>query len=241
MSLPWTHIALLPLVGAVSPARHSSRRWSQVRWVALSPSTKNSNLSACATASVTRSHSSAARFTRASAHCSPPPPETRALTSHSWASSAARRARSRSPRASRRLASVVLYGATELHHKQAFPIETAPGAVSAWFAIVVAVGLLPTHISAIIGVLEAEHKSSIMVWLLAIYGGVGAVYPLLIVANHIGTGATRWPLSFLYPFVWVILLISFGALSLAGVIGAYRAKQDGRVFGELSPSRELRR
>jgi hypothetical protein len=75
----------------------------------------------------------------------------------------------------------------------------------------------------------------------AIYCGVGAVYPLLIVANHIGTGATRWPLSLLYPFVWVILLISFGALSLAGVIGAYRAKQDGRVFGELSPSGELRR
>lgn len=136
---------------------------------------------------------------------------------------------------------IVLYGATELHHAQAFPIETAPGAASAWFAIVVAVGLLPTHISAIIGVLEAEHKSSIMVWLLAIYGGVGAVYPLLIVANHIGTGATRWPLSFLYPLVWVVLLISFGALSLAGVIGAYRANQDGRVFGELSRSGELRR
>jgi len=80
-----------------------------------------------------------------------------------------------------------------------------------------------------------------MVWLLGTYGGVGAAYPLLIVANHLGTGPIRWPLSFLYPFVWVILLISFGALSLAGVIGAYRAKQDSRVMGELSPSGELRR
>jgi hypothetical protein len=136
---------------------------------------------------------------------------------------------------------VALYCATELRHTSQAPLESSPGAASTWFAIVAAVGLLPTHIAAVIGAVRAEHKSSIMVWLLAIYGGVGAVYPLLIVANHIGTGATRWPLSFLYPFVWVILLISFGALSLAGVIGAYRTKQDGRVFGEPSPSGELRR
>jgi hypothetical protein len=55
--------------------------------LAVSPSTKNSNRSTCATASVTRSHSWAARLTRASQYCSPPPFETCAPTSHSWASS----------------------------------------------------------------------------------------------------------------------------------------------------------
>jgi hypothetical protein len=35
------------------------------------------------------------------------------------------------------------------------------------------------------------------------------------------------------PFVWGILLISFGALALAGIIGAYRTKQDRRVNAGL--------
>ena len=128
---------------------------------------------------------------------------------------------------------IALYCATELRHTQTLAIETVPGAASAWFAIFYAIGLLPTHISAIIGVLEMTHKDSLMVWLLAIYGGVGALNPILIVADHIGTHALRWPLSVTYPLVWVILLISFGALSLAGVIGAHRTKQDHRVRAEL--------
>ena len=85
-------------------------------------------------------------------------------------------------------------------------------------------GLLPTHIAAIIGVLGARHKDNLMVWLLAIYGGVGALNPVLIVVDHIGTHTVRWPLAFLYPFVWVIQLISFGALSVTGAISTHRAK-----------------
>jgi hypothetical protein len=119
---------------------------------------------------------------------------------------------------------IALYSVTELHHTQTLAIETVPSAASAWFAVVYAIGLLPTHISAVIGVLKMEHKDNLMVWLLAIYGGVGALNPILIVADHIGTHTVRWSLSFLYPLVWVIQLISFGALSLAGVISAYRAK-----------------
>lgn len=120
---------------------------------------------------------------------------------------------------------IALYCATDLHHTQEFAIDSVPSAASAWFAIFFAVGLLPTHIAAIIGVLSVTHKDSIMVWLLAIYGGVGAVAPVFIVANHIGNDTVRWSTSFVYPFVWVIWLISFGALALAGAIGAYRTKQ----------------
>jgi hypothetical protein len=130
---------------------------------------------------------------------------------------------------------IVLYCATELRSTRAYPIEAGPTAASAWFAITVAVGLLPTHIAAIVGVMQIRDKDNLMVWLLAIYGAVGAVYPLLIVANHIG-GGTRWQLSLLYPVVWLVLLISFGALSLAGVIGAYRTKHDDRVGVELAAS-----
>jgi hypothetical protein len=121
---------------------------------------------------------------------------------------------------------IALYCTTELHHTQTLAIETVPGAASAWFAIVLAIGLLPTHISAIIGVRRMAHKDNLMVWLLAIYGGIGALYPVLISVNHIGTRTIRWPLSSLYSLNWVIQLISFGALSLAGAIGACRAKQD---------------
>lgn len=136
---------------------------------------------------------------------------------------------------------IALYSVTDLHHTQTLAIETQPGATSAWFAIFYAIGLLPTHISAIIGVLKMEHKDSLIVWLLAIYGSVGAVVPVLLVADHTGTHTLRWSLSFLYPLVWGILLISFGALSLAGVIGAYRAKQDYRVaVGSASANAALR-
>jgi hypothetical protein len=125
---------------------------------------------------------------------------------------------------------IALYCATELHHTQSLAIETVPGAASAWFAIAYAIGLFPTHISAIIGVRRMAHKDNLMVWLLAIYGGVGALNPVLIVADHIGTHTLRWPtMPFIYPLVWVILLISFGALALAGVISAYRTKQDHHV------------
>jgi hypothetical protein len=119
---------------------------------------------------------------------------------------------------------IALYSVTDLHHTHTLAIETQPGATSAWFAIFYAIGLLPTHISAIIGVLKMAHKDNLMVWLLAIYGGVGAFVPVLIVADHFGTRTLRWSLSVLYPLVWSILLISFGALSAAGVISAYRAK-----------------
>jgi hypothetical protein len=54
---------------------------------------------------------------------------------------------------------------------------------------------------------------------------------MIALADHIGTHTLRWSLSFLYPLVWVIWLISFGALSLAGVIGAYRTKQDYLQLG----------
>jgi hypothetical protein len=133
---------------------------------------------------------------------------------------------------------IALYCTTELHHTQTLAIEAVPGAASAWFAIVLVIGLLPTHISAIIGVLEAKHKDNLMVWLLAIYGGVGALYPILIVVEHIGTHTLRWPMSFIYPLVWVIWLISFGALSFAGATSAYRAQQAGHVGVKLSPSGE---
>lgn len=69
---------------------------------------------------------------------------------------------------------IALYSVTDLHHTHTLAIETQPGATSAWFAIFYAIGLLPTHISAIIGVLKMEHKDNLIVWLLAIYGGVGA-------------------------------------------------------------------
>lgn len=124
---------------------------------------------------------------------------------------------------------LALYSATELRHIQTLAIETVPGAASAWFAVFYAIGLLPTHISAVIGVLKMNRKDNLMVWLLAIYGGVGALNPILIVADHLGTYSLRWPLGVTYPLVWVILFISFGALSLAGIIGAYRSKHDERV------------
>lgn len=128
---------------------------------------------------------------------------------------------------------IAIYCATELRHTQSLAIETVPGAASAWFAIFLAIGLLPTHISAIIGVSRMTHKDHIMVWLLAIYGAVGALYPVLIVADHIGTSTLRWSFSGLFALVWVILLISFAALAFAGVLGAYRIKQDYRVPEEL--------
>jgi hypothetical protein len=124
---------------------------------------------------------------------------------------------------------IALYCTTDLQSTQTLAIETVPGAASAWFAVFYAIGLFPTHISAIIGVRRMAHKDNLMVWLLAVYGGVGALNPVLIVADHIGTHTLRWPLPVTYPLVWVILLISFGALALAGVISAYRTKRDHRV------------
>ncbi|SKS82082.1 Uncharacterised protein [Mycobacteroides abscessus subsp. massiliense] len=118
---------------------------------------------------------------------------------------------------------LALYCATELRHTQTLAIETVPGAASAWFAIFYALGLLPTHIAAIVGVVKAKHKDTAMIWLLGIYGGIGAVNPILIVGDHIGTHTLRWPLSITYPLVWVILFVSFAALSSAGIIAARRA------------------
>jgi hypothetical protein len=127
---------------------------------------------------------------------------------------------------------IALYSVvTDLHHTQTVTIETVPGAASAWFAIFYAIGLLPTHISAIIGVLKMEHKDNLIVWLLAIYGGVGALNPILIVADHFGAQTPGWSASIVYQLVDVIMLINFGALSLAGVIGPYRTKQDYLQLG----------
>lgn len=117
---------------------------------------------------------------------------------------------------------LALYCSTELRHTQTVAIETAPGAASAWFALFYAAGLLPTHIAAIAGVLKAKHKDTLIIWLLAIYGGIGAINPVIIVGDHIGTHELRWPLAVTYPLVWVILFISFTALSAAGIIGARR-------------------
>lgn len=117
---------------------------------------------------------------------------------------------------------LALYCATELRHIQTLAIETVPGAASAWFAIFYALGLLSTHIAAIIGVLKAKHKDTLMIWLLGIYGAVGALNPVIIVGDHIGTHTLRWPLAITYPLVWVILFTSFTALSAAGIIAARR-------------------
>ncbi|MFA4085281.1 hypothetical protein ONA92_26665 [Mycobacteroides salmoniphilum] len=117
---------------------------------------------------------------------------------------------------------VALYCATELRHTQTLAIETVPGAASAWFAIFYALGLLPTHIAAIIGVLKAKHKDTLMIWLLGIYGAIGALNPVIIVGDHIGTHTLRWPLAITYPLVWGILFTSFAALSAAGILAARR-------------------
>jgi hypothetical protein len=129
---------------------------------------------------------------------------------------------------------VTVYFATELHTTQSIALENVASAASAGFAIFLAVGLLPTHISAIIGVLRTKHRDTSMVWLLAIYGGVGAFYPIEITINHIDTQGLRWSLASLYSLNWVIQLVSFGALSLAGAIGVYRAGH-----GESAPSVHL--
>jgi hypothetical protein len=131
---------------------------------------------------------------------------------------------------------IVLFFATDLSHGQTNNMQEVPGAASAWFLIAFAVGFFPTHISAIIGVLKMEHKDNVVVWLLAIYGGVGAVYPLLMVADRIGTHTARWSYSVTGWLEWVIWSISMGALSAAGVIGAYRTTHDGRVGVELAAS-----
>jgi hypothetical protein len=120
---------------------------------------------------------------------------------------------------------IALYCTTELHRTQTLAIDEAPGAASGWFATVLAIGLFPTHISAIIGVLKIRHKENPLMWLLAVYGGVGAIVPILIVADHIGTATTRWPMSMIYPLVWVLQFVSLGALALAGVISATRNRQ----------------
>jgi hypothetical protein len=54
-----------------------------------------------------------------------------------------------------------------------------------------------------------------------------------VMAMGVATHTLRWSFSFIYLLVWVILLISFAALALAGVLGAYRTKQDLLVPAEL--------
>ncbi|WP_157935314.1 hypothetical protein [Mycobacteroides abscessus] len=42
---------------------------------------------------------------------------------------------------------------------------------------------------------KAKHKDTAMIWLLGIYGGIGALNPIIIVGDRIGTHTLRWPLS----------------------------------------------
>ncbi|GLE59585.1 hypothetical protein NJBCHELONAE_48980 [Mycobacteroides chelonae] len=113
----------------------------------------------------------------------------------------------------------VVYLLTNLSTTPSLVVETVPGPPSYIFSWLLAAGLLPTHIAAIIGARKGQ-KNRILFWLFGIYGGVGALYPLLMVLDRIDMYTLRWPLEATYPVVWTIQLISFAALSLAGVVGA---------------------
>ncbi|WP_457134567.1 hypothetical protein [Mycobacteroides abscessus] len=77
---------------------------------------------------------------------------------------------------------------------------------------------------------------------MAIYGGIGALNPVIIVGDHIGTHTLRRPLSITYPLVWVILFTSSADLSAAGIIRrpppAYKQATCSRS-GTLNPHHEI--
>lgn len=122
-----------------------------------------------------------------------------------------------------------IYPITNLSTTPSLVVETIPGPASYVFSWLLSAGLLPTHVAAIIGARKGHDR--VMFWLFGIYGGIGALYPLLMIIDRVDMYTLRWSLDVTYPVVWTIQLISFGALSLAGVIGAnyYR-----RATNELS-------
>lgn len=117
-----------------------------------------------------------------------------------------------------------VYLITNLSTTPSLVVETIPGPPSYVFSWLLAVGLLPTHIAAVIGAKKGQ-ESRILFWLFGIYGVVGALYPLLMVLDRVDMYTLRWPLEATYPIVWTIQLVSFTALSLAGVVGARRYAQ----------------
>ncbi|OHU55888.1 hypothetical protein BKG83_17055 [Mycobacteroides chelonae] len=119
-----------------------------------------------------------------------------------------------------------VYLITNLSTTPSLVVETIPGAPSYVFSWLLAVGLLPTHIAAVIGAKKGQ-ENRVLFWLFGIYGVVGALYPLLMVLDRVDMYTLRWPLEATYPIVWTIQLVSFTALSLAGVVGARRHIQSG--------------
>ena len=115
-----------------------------------------------------------------------------------------------------------VYLTTNLSTTPSLVVETIPGPPSYVFSWLLAAGLLPTHIAAIIGARKG-HQNRTLFWLFGIYGGAGALYPLLMVLDRTDMYTLRWPLETTYPIVWTVQLISFAALSAAGIIGAYTA------------------
>lgn len=117
-----------------------------------------------------------------------------------------------------------VYLITNLSTTPSLVVETIPGPPSYVFSWLLAIGLLPTHIAAVIGAKRGVENRTLF-WLFGIYGVVGALYPLLMVLDRVDMYTLRWPLEATYSIVWTIQLVSFTALSLAGVIGARRYLQ----------------
>ncbi|ORA57275.1 hypothetical protein [Mycobacteroides franklinii] len=126
-----------------------------------------------------------------------------------------------------------VYLLTNLSTTPSLVVETIPGPPSYIFSWLLAVGLLPTHIAAVIGA-KRGVENRVLFWLFGIYGAVGALYPLLMVVDRIDMYTLRWPLETTYPVVWTIQLISFAALSAAGIVGA---NQHRRTQMTVEPAR----
>lgn len=114
-----------------------------------------------------------------------------------------------------------VYLITNLSTTPSLVVETIPGPPSYVFSWLLAAGLLPTHIAAVVGAKKGQDNR-VLFWLFGIYGVIGALYPLLMVLDRVDMYTLRWPLEATYPIVWTIQLVSFTALSSAGVVGARR-------------------
>lgn len=121
-----------------------------------------------------------------------------------------------------------VYLITNLSTTPSLVVETIPGPPSYVFSWLLSAGLLPTHIAAVIGA-KRGHQNRLLFWLFGIYGVIGALYPLLMVLDRVDMYTLRWSLEATYPIVWTIQLVSFTALSLAGVFGARRHSQSEDV------------
>ncbi|SKM40404.1 Uncharacterised protein [Mycobacteroides abscessus subsp. massiliense] len=119
-----------------------------------------------------------------------------------------------------------VYLITNLSTTPSLVVETIPGPPSYVFSWLLSAGLLPTHIAAVIGA-RRGHQNRVLFWLFGIYGLVGGLYPLLMIVDRVDMYTLRWSLEATYPIVWTIQLVSFTALSLAGVVGARRHAQSG--------------